>query len=238
MEINKLKSEPLCSELKEWINEEVSQRFLNHPLLDGYTLSNPDEVNHENAYLNYQYRLKNYLFGFYLSESQYESMFKLVSKTAWMELVYKNRHLFLTKEGNNMYYEIVRYLYFNLSRVHFVKDIFNEILHFGGNSRLMMNPRETTKFQKLPESLKVFRGVDANDDLEVVNLIGSSWTLDYDKAVVYSKNGQFGNSVSPLVLGIEISKDDIMAYISQKKEWTILLDPNTLDYQNIELIYQ
>lgn len=231
------KKEKLRSELVECLSGNhsfifIKNRFVNHPYI-----SKPNEKTTFNGMMNNLYDIKLKEFNELISEENYIDAVDVIERPWRIEWTFENKELIVEKKGIKYYYELLGDVYNDTENAREFKDEIVELFQFGKSPRLMMNDDELSDFEKLPERIKVWRGVGVNNAIEE-DLIGSSWTIDYDKALFFAnRNTRFKDESYPLIFGIEIEKTDVLSFITRRKESEIILDHTKLNIHQLERIY-
>jgi hypothetical protein len=86
-------------------------------------------------------------------------------------------------------------------------------------SRLVMSPEDRRACAALPDEFTIYRGCRFEDHAE-----SFSWSLDRKVAVWFAHRRDDGQ---PLLVTTQISRSQVLAYFSGRKEAEIVLDPNT-----------
>lgn len=95
------------------------------------------------------------------------------------------------------------------------------------DKKFLMSEREYKKWQDLPEKLTIYRGVT---EYNGKNIRALSWTTNYDTAKWFA--GRYGEKGK--VYQAEIDKKHILAYIDQRWESEIIVEPKYL--KDIEMV--
>ena len=101
----------------------------------------------------------------------------------------------------------------------------------------MMDADEKTFFDQLPNELKIYRGVYLNKKDDKYDFLGSSWTLDYEKAKWFAERRGFRENEYPLVYSLNVNKEDVLSYFNRRNENEILIDYTKIDLDELEFIY-
>ena len=194
------KQEPLCDELQNHLVKGEKFNYITHPLL----ISVP-YFEETNALMNTQLKVrkeaakkhlknKNFSSYIFLHEKPYmleaflEVMFELNDKEYWQNL----RSIWESIENNWQNLKIWKTL-LNSDR---------------GSREYFMDDEEKIFFDSLPNQITIHRGHTFN------NKNGFSYTLDYEKAVWFSKRFNKKGAVLTKI----IDKSDAFAYLSGEKE--------------------
>lgn len=97
------------------------------------------------------------------------------------------------------------------------------------NKAYLMNKREQKKFDKLPERVTIYRGVN-NPDYKY----GFSWTIDRRIADWFAN--RYENKQS-YVYECTVDKKDILCYLDIRNEKEVIIDPETLKKHEVKIIY-
>ncbi len=95
------------------------------------------------------------------------------------------------------------------------------------DKKFLMSEREYKKWHDLPEKLTIYRGVT---EYNGKNIRALSWTTNYDTAKWFT--GRYGEKGK--VYQAEIDKKHILAYIDQRGESEIIVEPKYL--KDIEMV--
>lgn len=235
--IVRFKEEKLCKELTESIFNYGKVAWVKHMFVNTNYTSHPNIFSSENGRLNQAYRYKVKEFKICLKEDDFEEIMFLIEGPWKIKWVYENRELILAKLGTKGFYEIVADAYIDIENACQFKNETLKLFYFGNDPLLMMNDDEFIEYQKLPEEFKVYRGVCLKKSNNKYDFLGCSWTLNFEKAKWFSERRGFDSASYPLVFGLNIKKEDVLSYFSQREEEEILIDHTKLEQDRIELIY-
>lgn len=96
------------------------------------------------------------------------------------------------------------------------------------NKTYLMNKKEQKKFDKLPERVTIYRGVN-NADCKY----GFSWTID--KRIAYWFANRYEDKQS-YVYECTVDKKDILCYLDIRNEKEVIIDPEILKRYEIRVI--
>lgn len=94
------------------------------------------------------------------------------------------------------------------------------------NKKYLMDDKERNRLSSLPNGVSVCRGVRSAD-----YKYGMSWTLNYNKAKWFAERF---DAKTPIIYKTIIQKEDILAYINERNEQEVILDPDVLKRYEIE----
>lgn len=89
------------------------------------------------------------------------------------------------------------------------------------NKEWLMEPEELEAYNKLPDKIRVYRGVGSHRNINAL-----SWTTDLEKAKWFAN--RFGEKDGK-VYTTEVNKEDVFAYKLDRGESEVILDFTTLD---------
>lgn len=95
---------------------------------------------------------------------------------------------------------------------------------------ILMDEYELEKYNALPDTFQVYRGV-ASDTYRK----GLSWTLSYETAEFFATRFEFNDT--PVIYSFTISKKDVLAYFGDRNEAEIIINPLTLENYKINTEY-
>lgn len=96
---------------------------------------------------------------------------------------------------------------------------------------ILMDEDEIKKYNSFPETVQIYRGV-ASDAFKA----GLSWSLSREKAEWFASRFEF-EDCQPVVYSFEINKSDILAYISERGESEVIIDPAILKNYKVNISY-
>lgn len=230
--------ETLCKELARCIVQFPWGRMIKHHFINSTYHSEPNNKDKENGKMNEILRIRKTNHHEFISKNDFDSAAWSIEKPWRITWLNENKELIVGKAGSLIYYQIISDVFTCFDNTHRNKNEILEIIYFGGNPRLMMNEAELSEFGKLPEKIKVWRGVVGNTSTFDLDLLGCSWTLDYEQALWFTdrKRG-FGDEEYPLVFGLTINKEDVLSYFSRCNESEILIDFTKIDLEKVEFMY-
>jgi hypothetical protein len=88
---------------------------------------------------------------------------------------------------------------------------------------------EDDSWDKLPDVLTVYRGIDA----EFGDSYGLAWTLSLERARWFAHYGMRGDSGGE-VYKVEVPKQDVLGYFTGRAEEEIVIDPHGLEIEFVE----
>ena len=229
--------EKLCNELTNSIVNYGEITFVKHMFVNTNYTSNPKVSTSENGRLNQSFRYKVREYEACLKQGEYEEILYLIERPWRVKWVYENRELIKTKLGVEAFYEIVSEAYNDTENACQLKNEALELFYYGNQPQLMMDSDEHEEFQKLPNELKVYRGVCLNQSDDEFDFVGSSWTLDYEKAKWFAERRGFRENEYPLVYSLTVNKEDVLSYFTRRDEDEILVDYTKIDIDEVEFIY-
>lgn len=237
MDKKQLKEEKLSKELKSCIEDCSSYSMIKHHFVNTMYTSDPDKKDWINWRMNEICRQKKIKYSNYLMQNDFESMLSLIEGPWKVDCLYRHREKVMKNSGECLFYELLGDVITGTENAHQHKSKVGKMFYLGDNPRMMMNAEELIEFNDLPESLKVWRGVNKSDECKVKDLISYSWTLDYDTASWFANRNLYSDISSPLVFGLEINKEDVLAYFTRRDEKEIVIDPKKINLGNVEFIY-
>ena len=123
---------------------------------------------------------------------------------------------------DTQWWELVSSVWSDTENVWQCTDLWDRILDTSRpGHEAMMDAEERTQFAALPETLRVYRGIDADQGTRY----GRSWTLDRDKAVWFAT--RFAPECS-LLLTATVERSDIIALLLGRGESEVLVNPADL----------
>ena len=233
----KYKEETLCKELARCIVQNPWGPMIKHHFLNTFYRSEPHIKDEENGKWNEHLRLKKRHNEDFLAKNDFDSAAWSIEKPWRIKWLNENKELIVSKVGLSIYYQIISDVFVGFDNPHRDKNEILELAYFGGNPRLMMNEEELSEFEKLPVSIKVWRGVAANRSRNEFEFLGNSWTLDYEQAFWFTDRKGFAQKEYPLVYGLTINKEDVLSYFSRGNESEILIDYTKIDRDEVDFIY-
>lgn len=108
-------------------------------------------------------------------------------------------------------------------------DYITSLVEYGvglGSPLLGLEDSEREALEAMPDFITVYRGCGSWNEL------GWSWTTDREKARWFAKRA-FGPP-ERLVQRVTVHKKDVLAYLTGRNESEIVLNPQDLDYEEIE----
>ncbi|MHA8059001.1 hypothetical protein [Aquirufa nivalisilvae] len=235
--VQNFKKEKLCEELREHLLVRDTHMVIKNKFVNQLYRSNPDKKTTINGLMNYSYQYKLNSYNEYFKEGDYDSVVFLVIERPWrLQWIDENKEMIINEKGAKYYYELLGEAYNDTENAHENKEKIIELFHFGKSPKLMMNEDEQSEFETLPQKFKVWRGVGVNDEFEE-DLIGSSWTTDYNRAVFFAERNVRDEDGYPLIFGLEIDKEDVLSLITRRNENEVILDYSKIKEDNLEHIY-
>jgi hypothetical protein len=231
------KEEKLCKELRKSIVDYGSLIYVKHIFVNTIYTSNPNKKTSQNGRLNELFEFKLSEFKSCMEQGEYQEIVCLIERPWRLKWVYENRELILSNMGVEGFYEIFADAYNDTENACQFKDEVLEMIYLGGNPHLMMERNELKQYKKLPSEIKIFRGVCLNKKDDVYDFIGSSWTLDYEKAKWFAERRGFNENEYPLVYSITVNKEDVLSYFTRRDESEILIDYSKIDLDELEFLY-
>lgn len=231
------KEETLCKELAGCIVQYPWGPVIKHHFIHQSYRSEPHLKDIENGKLNEILRIRKANQRKFILKNDFDSAAWSVEKPWRIKWLNENKELIVRKVGLSIYYQIISDVFVGFDNPHRDKNEILELAYFGGNPRLMMNEEEVTEFEKLPVSIKVWRGVIANRSHNEFDFLGNSWTLDYEQALWFTDTIGFGENKYPLIYSLTINKNDALSYFSRCNESEILIDYTKIDRDEVDLIY-
>ena len=232
------KEETLSKELVGCILQTPWGPMIKHHFINTDYRSEPHKKDKENGKMNEILRIRKARQREFLLKNDFESAAWSIEKPWRISWLNENKELIVRKVGLSIYYQIISDVFTCFDNTHLNKHEILELIYFGGNPLLMMNEVELIEFEKLPERIKVWRGVIGNTSISDVDLLGCSWTLDYEQALWFTDRRRgFDVEEYPLIYGLTIKKDDVLSYFSRCNESEILIDFTKIDLDELELIY-
>jgi hypothetical protein len=236
-EIVRFPEEKLCKELTDSIFNYGEVTWVKNIFVNTNYTSNPNVFSGENGRLNQAYRYKANEYKTCLKQGDFEEIMFLIEGPWKIKWVYENKELILAKLGPKGFYEIVADAYTDIENACQFKNETLELFYFGNHPQLMMVDDDLTEYQKLPNEFKVYRGVCLKKSNKEYDFLGCSWTLNFETAKWFSERRGFDSESYPLVFGLNIRKEDVLSYFSQREEEEILIDHTKIDVLKIDLIY-
>lgn len=237
MSILKFKKEKLCKELERCIVGYYRIPMIKHRLMNVFYDTNPNIKNYENGKLNKIFRKKKKDYKEYFKKNNFESISFLIERPWRIPWLYENKELIVENTGLNVFYEILGDVFNDTENAHEFTDMILELFYFGANPLLMMDDEELIEYNKLPDFFKIWRGVESGDDIDELDLLGCSWTLDFKQARWFANRGYIKTNPYPLIFGLEIKKEDVLSLITRRKENEIIIDFTKIDINKLEHIY-
>ncbi len=233
----KYKKETLCKELAGCIVQYPWGPIIKHHFIHQSYRSEPHLKDKENGKMNEILKIRKANQRKFILKNDFDSAAWSIEKPWRIKWLNENKELIVRKVGMSIYYQIVSDVFVGFDNPHRDKNEILELAYFGGNPRLMMNEEEVTEFEKLPHSIKVWRGVMADRSRNEFEFLGNSWTLDYEQAFWFTNRSEFGDNEYPLVYGLTINKEDVLSYFSRCNESEILIDYTKIDLDMVEFFY-
>ena len=229
--------EILCEELNNSILIVEDRAYVKHIFVNTFYNSNPEVMSSENGRLNQLFRYKVKEYQDCMNQGEYADILMLIERPWRLNWVYEFRELIKNNLGIEGYYEIVAEAYNDTENAWQYKNEVIELFYFGNQPHLMMGNDEKADFLELPDELKVYRGVCLNEMDSECDFLGSSWSLDFDKAKWFATRSGFEKSAYPLVFSMTINKGDVLSYFTRRNESEILIDYTKIDLEKVEFIY-
>lgn len=229
--------EKLCKGLTKSIVNYGDITYVKNMFVNTIYTSNPKVYSSENGRLNQAFRYKVNEYEACIKQGEYEEILYLIERPWRVKWVYENRESIKTKLGVEAFYEIVSEAYNDTENACQLKDETLELFYYGNQPQLMMDSDEQEEFQKLPTVLRVYRGVCLSQSDDEFDFVGSSWTLDYEKAKWFAERRGFRENEYPLVYSLNVNKEDVLSYFTRRDEDEILVDYTKIDLNELELIY-
>ena len=233
----KYKEETLCKELAGCIVQFPWGRMIKHHFINSTYHSEPNNKDKENGKMNEILRIRKANHHEFISKNDFDSAAWSIEKPWRIKWLNENKELIVRKVGLSIYYQIISNVFVGFDNPHRDKHEILELAYFGANPRLMMNEEELSEFDKLPDSIQVWRGVTADRSRNEFEFLGNSWTLDYEQAFWFTDRRGFGENEYPLVYGLTINKEDVLSYFSRSNESEILIDFTKIDLEKVEFMY-
>lgn len=231
------KEETLCEELAGCIVQNPWGAMIKHHFINTFYRSEPHKKDGENGKMNEILRIRKANLLEFISKNDFDSAAWSIEKPWRIKWLNENKELIVSKVGLAIYYQIISDVFISFDNCHRDKHEILELAYFGGNPRLMMNEEELREFEKLPDSIKIWRGVTADSSLNEFEFLGNAWTLEYEQALWFTDRRGFGEKEYPLVYGLTINKEDVLSYFSRSNESEILIDYTKIDSEKVEFIY-
>ena len=229
--------EILIKELADSIVISDDTAYVKHIFANTFYTSNPKAKTSENGRLNQLFRYKVREYQNCLKEGDYQEILMLIERPWRLNWVYEFRELIKSKLGVEGFYEIVADAYSDTENAFQNKSETVELFYYGNQPQLMMDADEKTFFDQLPNELKIYRGVYLNKKDDKYDFLGSSWTLDYEKAKWFAERRGFRENEYPLVYSLNVHKEDVLSYFNRRNENEILIDYTKIDLDELEFIY-
>ena len=104
------------------------------------------------------------------------------------------------------------------------------------NRQAMTNSSDRRVLRGMPDTITVFRGVQAVDEQETVDaaMTGYSWTLSSKTADFFAQRLLKAED-TPFIVSTQIKKADVIAYLSARGEQEILIQSNQLSEDSLAL---
>ena len=231
------KEETLCKELAGCIVQYPWGPMIKHHFIHQSYRSEPLLMDKENGKMNEILRIRKANQRKFILKNDFDLAAWSIEKPWRIKWLNENKELIVRKVGLLIYYQIISDVFVGFDNPHHDKNEILELAYFGGNPRLMMNEEEVTEFEKLPVSIKVWRGVSANRSRDEFDFLGNSWTLDYEQALWFTDRKGFAPKEYPLVYGLTLNKEDVLSYFSRGNESEILIDFTKIDIEKVEFLY-
>lgn len=246
LNINNLEKEFLLEELHKSIVVVGNNLYIDHFLCQNYFFDiDPFGETTNNAFINLQYKTKVTLYRKYLKEKDYDSVLNILDKQKKMEWFIKHHKKIYSNIGNTKYFKMFSWILTYIDHHYPYRKNYSKIIKLGRNPRLMMSKNEKELFNKLPQIIKIYRGVCVALNFKKIEeahrelLIGNSWTLDYEKASWFSKNHapKFHQAAKSkkIILSYEIDKKDVIAYFKERNEEEIFVDYKKIKLSEVEI---
>lgn len=235
--VQNFKKEKLCEELLNHLRVRETHMIIKNKFVNQLYGSHPHKKTKVNGLMNYIYHHKLKAYNEYFKEGDYDSIVFLVIERPWrLQWIDENKDMIINEKGAKYYYELLSEAYNDTENAHENKEKIIELFHFGNSPQLMMNEDEQLEFENLPQKFKVWRGVGVNDEFEE-DLIGSSWTTDYSRAVFFAERNVSQDRGYPLIFSLEIDKEDVLSLITRRNENEVILDYSKIQQDKLEHIY-
>lgn len=231
------KEETLCKELAECIVQTPAGPMIKHHFINISYRSEPHIKDFENGQWNEVLRQKKMLNKGYLSENDFESISWLIERPWRIAWLFENKELVCSKVGLDKYYEILGDVFNDTESAHIHKSKLLKLFYFGENPLLMMNEDELKEYKELPNVIKVWRGVSSGENVQESNLLGFSWTLDFEKAKWFAARRPLLKNPYPLIFGLEVKKEEVLSFLTRRNESEIILDYTKIQLDRVEFLY-
>lgn len=192
-----------------------------------------NEVKTYGDLLLHRIRKQQNLYNDYFEDEDWDSIYALLHKSARLMWLEENKDEFTDEQA---YYEFLKDAYvdaeFPMSGFDSYEDLLIMFYHFD-NPQLMMDKEEKAYFDKLPNTIKIYRGLNIKEGEELDNEnIGLSFSLDKEQAIWFAKRFNVqGNT--PTLIEAEVDKENIMAIILNRGEEEVLVNPSYIRIDEI-----
>lgn len=231
-----MEKEKLNPDLIPYIDQGTSDFcFIKHLLCWSHYSDSPDEESEWNTIMNLTYQKNQKRYNEYLESKDYKGILFVISQPLRMGWFYSHYKTIYKEIGEDEYYLILRGLLTDIEYHYFSKTVYSELFNIGKDPLKMMGEGERKLYDKLPERITIYRGINDKERITRNNFqkyVGNSWTLDKQKSIWFSNRLEQKYRV---VLSTEISKSQVLSYFIIREEEEILVDYEKLDYSKIHI---
>jgi hypothetical protein len=168
-------------------------------------------------------------------ENKFRDVIYRISKPQRINWFYENRKKIFRESGEKEYYLLLGEILTEIEFHYYNKESYSNLLYVGDTLK-MMSDDERELYDKLPECFTIYRGVNHKNEIITQSnfreFVGHSWSIDKEISIWFSKRFDLKSQV---VLSIEISKDQVLSYFSERGEQEIFVDYSKLDYSKIKI---